>query len=70
MKSNLMIAALLATTSAAFGSPTSVQQYMGNTSFVKNSGICETTPGVNQYSGYFSVAEDVNIWFWYVDMSI
>jgi hypothetical protein len=22
---------------------------------VKNSGICETTPGVNQYSGYFSV---------------
>ena len=23
--------------------------------FVKNSGICETTPGVNQYSGYFSV---------------
>jgi len=23
--------------------------------YVKNSGICETTPGVNQYSGYFSV---------------
>ena len=23
--------------------------------FVTNSGICETTPGVNQYSGYFSV---------------
>lgn len=23
--------------------------------FVKNSGICETTPGVNQYSGYVSV---------------
>lgn len=22
---------------------------------VKNSGICETTPGVNQYSGYLSV---------------
>lgn len=23
--------------------------------FVTNSGICETTPGVNQYSGYFSM---------------
>ena len=23
--------------------------------FVTNSGICETTPGVNQYSGYMSV---------------
>ena len=24
-------------------------------SYVTNSGICETTPGVNQYSGYLSV---------------
>jgi carboxypeptidase D len=24
-------------------------------SFVTNSGICETTPGVNQYSGYLTV---------------
>jgi hypothetical protein len=28
-------------------------------SFVTNSGICETTPGVNQYSGYLSVGENV-----------
>lgn len=27
--------------------------------FVKNSGICETTPGVNQYSGYFSVGSRI-----------
>lgn len=27
----------------------------GTVDFVTNSGICETTPGVNQYSGYFSV---------------
>jgi len=27
----------------------------GTMDFVTNSGICETTPGVNQYSGYFSV---------------
>ena len=28
-------------------------------SFVTNSGVCETTPGVNQYSGYFSVGTDM-----------
>lgn len=28
--------------------------------FVKNSGICETTPGVNQYSGYVSVGTNMN----------
>src|SRR6266404_4081639 len=28
-------------------------------SFVRNSGVCETTPGVNQYSGYISVSPDV-----------
>lgn len=33
--------------------------------FVKNSGICETTPGVNQYSGYLSVGTGMNMWFWY-----
>ncbi|KAF4972372.1 hypothetical protein FSARC_1057 [Fusarium sarcochroum] len=36
-------------------------------SFVKNSGICETTPGVNQYSGYLSVGEDANMWFWFFE---
>jgi carboxypeptidase D len=29
----------------------------------KNSGICETTKGVQQYSGYISV-KGMNIWFW------
>lgn len=32
--------------------------------FVKNSGICETTKGVNQYSGYLSVGDNMNMWFW------
>jgi hypothetical protein len=27
--------------------------------FVTNSGICETTPGVNQYSGYLSVGSEL-----------
>lgn len=31
--------------------------------FVNNSGICETTPGVNQYSGYLSVGTDMNMWY-------
>jgi hypothetical protein len=34
--------------------------------FVKNSGICETTPGVNQYSGYLSVGDNKHMWFWCV----
>ncbi|PKS12992.1 hypothetical protein jhhlp_000333 [Lomentospora prolificans] len=36
-------------------------------SFVKNSGICETTAGVNQYSGYLSVGENLNMWFWFFE---
>lgn len=41
----------------------------GKVEFVNNSGICETTPGVNQYSGYFSVGDNMNMWFWYSSMS-
>ena len=33
--------------------------------FTKNSGICETTPNITQYSGYLSVGEDMNMWFWF-----
>lgn len=32
--------------------------------FVTNSGICETTPGVNQYSGYISLEPGQHTWFW------
>ncbi|KAL9103037.1 MAG: hypothetical protein Q9163_001896, partial [Psora crenata] len=35
--------------------------------FVTNSGICETTPGVNQYSGYLSVGTNLNMWFWFFE---
>ncbi|KAH8815534.1 carboxypeptidase-like protein S1 [Xylogone sp. PMI_703] len=35
--------------------------------FVTNSGICETTPGVNQYSGYLSVGSNMNMWFWFFE---
>lgn len=32
--------------------------------FVTNSRICETTPGVNQYSGYISLGPNQYTWFW------
>lgn len=32
--------------------------------FVHNSGVCETTPGVDSYSGYLSVGPDMNMFFW------
>ncbi|KAK3936920.1 Alpha/Beta hydrolase protein [Diplogelasinospora grovesii] len=36
-------------------------------SYVTNSGICETTPGVNQYSGYLTVGNNMNMWFWFFE---
>ncbi|KAK1640698.1 Alpha/Beta hydrolase protein [Colletotrichum phormii] len=30
-------------------------------------GICETTPGVNSYSGYIDIAPDVHIFFWFFE---
>lgn len=35
--------------------------------YVTNSGICETTPGVNQYSGYLSVGKNMSMWFWFFE---
>ncbi|KAK0671725.1 putative carboxypeptidase S1 [Cercophora samala] len=36
-------------------------------SVVSNSGICETTPNVNQLSGYLRVGEEVNLFFWFFE---
>ena len=35
--------------------------------FVKNSGICETTPGVNTYSGYLNVGTNASMFFWFFE---
>ncbi|KAH6675713.1 Alpha/Beta hydrolase protein [Halenospora varia] len=35
--------------------------------FVTNSGICETTPGVNQYSGYVNFGNNQSHWFWFFE---
>lgn len=32
-----------------------------------NSGICETTPGVNSYSGYVDLAPNTHAWFWFFE---
>ncbi|KAH9958046.1 serine carboxypeptidase [Russula dissimulans] len=37
----------------------------GKLRVVENSGVCETTPGVYQASGYGDVANDKSIWFWF-----
>ena len=34
--------------------------------YVADSGVCETTPGVHQYSGYATVGPDMHMWFWSV----
>ncbi|EIM84650.1 alpha/beta-hydrolase [Stereum hirsutum FP-91666 SS1] len=40
-----------------------------NSSFsvVKNSGVCETTPGVGQISGYVDVGVNMSMWFWFFE---
>ncbi|KAJ4403432.1 hypothetical protein N0V82_010651 [Gnomoniopsis sp. IMI 355080] len=36
-------------------------------SFVQDSGICETTPGVSTYSGYLSVGTNMSMFFWFFE---
>ncbi|EIN14710.1 alpha/beta-hydrolase [Punctularia strigosozonata HHB-11173 SS5] len=35
--------------------------------FVKDSGICETTPGVSQISGYLDIGANMSMWFWFFE---
>jgi carboxypeptidase C (cathepsin A) len=35
--------------------------------YVSNSGVCETTPGVNQYSGYLDVGNGLHMFFWFFE---
>ncbi|KAG1822825.1 Alpha/Beta hydrolase protein [Suillus subaureus] len=35
--------------------------------YVKNSGICETTPNVTQFSGYIDVGTNMSMWFWFFE---
>ncbi|KAF8056296.1 Alpha/Beta hydrolase protein [Lyophyllum atratum] len=35
--------------------------------FVADSGVCETTPGVRQLSGYIEVGQNMSMWFWFFE---
>ncbi|KAJ6616463.1 alpha/beta-hydrolase [Mycena sp. CBHHK59/15] len=35
--------------------------------YVKNSGICETTAGIGQISGYINLAKNASMWFWFFE---
>ncbi|KAF8627081.1 hypothetical protein AX15_004559 [Amanita polypyramis BW_CC] len=35
--------------------------------YVSDSGVCETTPGVHQMSGYIDIAQNQSIWFWFFE---
>ncbi|TCD63307.1 hypothetical protein EIP91_005688 [Steccherinum ochraceum] len=35
--------------------------------FIKNSGVCETTPGVDQMSGYIDIGTNMSMWFWFFE---
>ncbi|KZO96807.1 alpha/beta-hydrolase [Calocera viscosa TUFC12733] len=38
---------------------------VGSLQYVENSGVCETTPGVYQASGYGEIATNQSLFFWY-----
>ncbi|QRW08929.1 Serine carboxypeptidase [Ceratobasidium sp. AG-Ba] len=40
---------------------------LGKLRYVENSGVCETTPGVYQASGYADLTANQSIWFWFFD---
>ncbi|TBU34959.1 serine carboxypeptidase [Dichomitus squalens] len=50
---------------AATGSGTIVQTTPGKLRVVENSGICETTQGVYQASGYGDLTKNQSLWFWF-----
>ncbi|KAF9011691.1 alpha/beta-hydrolase [Cyathus striatus] len=38
-----------------------------NMRFIADSGVCETTPGVHQMSGYIDVGTNMSMWFWFFE---
>ncbi|KAK2465009.1 hypothetical protein APHAL10511_003085 [Amanita phalloides] len=57
-----------ATSAAEYGTTfDSVAQPGTKLRYVSDSGVCETTPGVHQMSGYIDIAENQHIWFWFFE---
>lgn len=44
-----------------------IQSPGGVTIRYKEPGICETTPGVNSYSGYVDLDDDTHMFFWFFE---
>ncbi|KAG9020623.1 hypothetical protein FRB95_003873 [Tulasnella sp. JGI-2019a] len=75
MWARIIAAVSLAFTSLFLGVPdpdptglkrTVVSERFGATlRIVENSGICETTPGVQTISGYIDIGDNQNYWFWF-----
>ncbi|KAJ7118453.1 alpha/beta-hydrolase [Mycena crocata] len=70
----MLVSLLLALSSSVFGyaTPLAVKHKFSsslqdgvNLRFVNNSGICETTPGVHQMSGYIDIGTNMSMWFWF-----
>ena len=55
-------AASKASVLAASGNGTSVQTTPGKLRVIENSGVCETTPGVYQASGYGDLSANESLW--------
>ncbi|KAF7291863.1 Alpha/beta-hydrolase [Mycena indigotica] len=58
------ISASAASTKHTFRSQTVAD---GSLAYVKNSGICETTSGVGQVSGYINLTKNASLWFWFFE---
>ncbi|KAI0676674.1 serine carboxypeptidase [Trametes maxima] len=52
---------------AVAGALPSSSRTPGKLRVVENSGVCETTPGVYQASGYGDLTADESIWFWFFE---
>ncbi|KAI0651568.1 alpha/beta-hydrolase [Trametes meyenii] len=59
-RAQLKAAVLSATDDAA-----AIQSTPGKLRVVENSGVCETTPGVYQASGYGDLSDSDSLWFWF-----
>ncbi|KAJ5203358.1 Alpha/Beta hydrolase protein [Penicillium cf. viridicatum] len=80
MRSLLLLATAVATVSAAAINPRDAPEHATGVKVIRSpngsrirykepgkEGICETTPGVNSYSGYIDIDDDVSVFFWFFE---
>lgn len=80
MRSLCLLATVVATVSAAAINPRDAPEHATGVKVIRSpngsrirykepgkEGICETTPGVNSYSGYIDIDDDVSVFFWFFE---